>query len=82
MNSYYASDKTQWRNWLVENAAREKEVWLIYYKKHITKPSIVHEDAVRQALCFDWIDGVVKKLDEERGCDDLVLANWGADGRR
>ena len=66
MNSFYAKNRDQWRNWLTKNAASEKEIWLIYYKKHSRKPSISHEEAVKQALCFGWIDGIVKKLDEER----------------
>jgi uncharacterized protein YdeI (YjbR/CyaY-like superfamily) len=66
MNSFYAKDRDQWRKWLADNASHEKEVWLIYYKKHSRKPSISHEDAVRQAICYGWIDGVIKRLDAER----------------
>src|SRR5882724_10624153 len=66
MNSFYAKNRNQWRIWLTKNAARRKEVWLLYYKKHSRKPSISHEDAVKQAICFGWIDGIVKKLDEDR----------------
>ena len=35
-------------------------------KKHSRKPSISHEDAFRQAICYGWIDGVIKRLDPER----------------
>ncbi len=66
MKSYYAKDCNQWLNWLTKHAAREKEVWLIYYKKHSRKPSITHEDAVRAAICYGWIDGVIRRLDAER----------------
>ena len=67
MKSFYAAkDRNQWRTWLAENAASGKEIWLIYYKKNSRKPSISHEDAVKQAICFGWIDGLVKKLDTER----------------
>ena len=67
MNGYYhAKNRDQWRNWLTKNAASEKEVWLMYYKKDSRKPSISHEEAVKEAICFGWIDGIVKKLDEER----------------
>ena len=38
----------------------------MYYKKDSRKPSISHEEAVKEAICFGWIDGIVKKLDEER----------------
>jgi uncharacterized protein YdeI (YjbR/CyaY-like superfamily) len=66
MNTLYAKDRNQWRDWLTTNAASRKEIWLIYYKKDSRKSSIAHEDAVRQAICFGWIDGIVKKLDSER----------------
>lgn len=66
MNGYYAKNCSQWRNWLTKNAASRKEVWLICYKKDSRKSSISHEEAVKEAICFGWIDGVVKKLDQER----------------
>ncbi len=66
MKSFYAKDRNQWRNWLTENAASGKEAWLIYYKKHSRKSGITHEDAVRQAICFGWIDGLIKKIDGQR----------------
>src|SRR6476646_4922256 len=67
MNSYYPKNRNQWRNWLTKNAASGKEeVWLMYYKKDSRKSNISHEDAVKEAICFGWINGIVKKLDEER----------------
>jgi uncharacterized protein YdeI (YjbR/CyaY-like superfamily) len=66
MDSFHAKNREQWRNWLAEHASRKKEVWLVCYRKHSRKPSISHEDAVRQALCYGWIDGVIKHLDPER----------------
>jgi len=65
MNSY-AKNRNQWRHWLTKNAARRKEVWLICSKKDSPKSGISHEDAVKQAICFGWIDGIVKKLDQDR----------------
>jgi len=39
---------------------------LIYYKKHTGTSSIPYDDSVEEALCFGWIDSIIKKLDEER----------------
>jgi uncharacterized protein YdeI (YjbR/CyaY-like superfamily) len=39
---------------------------LIYYKKHAGVPSIPYEDSVEEALCFGWIDGIIKRIDDER----------------
>ncbi len=62
----YVTDREKWRAWLKKNHERQKEVWLIYYKKHSGKPRIPYDDAVEEALCFGWIDSTVRKLDEER----------------
>ena len=55
-----------WRSWLKENHATEKEIWLVFFKKHADKPSIPYEDAVEEALCFGWIDSIVRRIDDER----------------
>jgi uncharacterized protein YdeI (YjbR/CyaY-like superfamily) len=55
-----------WRTWLEENHATAKEAWLLHYKKHIGKPGLSLEEAVEEALCFGWIDGVLKPIDEEK----------------
>jgi len=62
----YVTDAKAWRNWLEEHYKTEKEIWLTYYKKATGKPRIPYNDAVEQALCFGWIDSIIKKLDEER----------------
>jgi uncharacterized protein YdeI (YjbR/CyaY-like superfamily) len=62
----YVTRREQWRAWLEKNYSTAKEVWLIYYKAHTGKPSIPYGDSVEEALCFGWIDGIIKKLDDER----------------
>lgn len=61
----FASDRKTWRAWLAKNHASESEVWLVYYKKHTGKPSVGYLDSVREALCFGWIDGLKKRIDDE-----------------
>jgi uncharacterized protein YdeI (YjbR/CyaY-like superfamily) len=58
-------DREAWRAWLLENHATEKEAWLIISKKRATGPGISYEDAVDEALCFGWIDGMMRSVDEE-----------------
>lgn len=65
-NTLYVKDRKTWRAWLSKNHARQKEIWLVFYKKHTGKPTIAYEDAVQEALCFGWIDSTVRKIDEER----------------
>lgn len=62
----YASDRQTWRRWLQENHLQVMGVWLIYYKVSSAKPSVKYSEAVKEALCFGWIDSKVKTLDEER----------------
>ena len=62
----YVTNRDDWRAWLKENHDTKKEVWLIYYKKHTGKPRIPYDDAVEEALCFGWIDSIIKKIDDER----------------
>ena len=62
----HVTDPLAWRRWLRQHHKKEKEIWLIYYKKHTGKPRIEYNDAVEQALCFGWIDSIVKSLDADR----------------
>lgn len=61
----YLTDRKDWREWLKKNYKIEKEIWLVYPRKATGKPRIEYNDAVEEALCFGWIDSIVKKLDEE-----------------
>lgn len=60
------TNRKAWRAWLAKNHAREKEIWLIYYKKHSGQPRIPYNDAVDEALCYGWIDSTVKRVDDDR----------------
>ena len=64
--SLYVTNPRDWRDWLKKHYKTEKEIWLVYPKKATGKPRIAYNDAVEEALCFGWIDSIVKKLDEER----------------
>lgn len=60
----YITNPKDWRNWLKKNYKSEKEIWLVYPKKETDKPGIQYNDAVEEALCFGWIDSIIKTLDE------------------
>lgn len=51
--------------WLKKNHSKETELWIGFYKKHTGKKSITYPEALDEALCFGWIDGVRKKQNEE-----------------
>lgn len=65
MKTGYFETDSSWENWLKENHSNENELWLVYYKKHTGKTGISYEDSVKTALCYGWIDGLVKRIDDE-----------------
>jgi uncharacterized protein YdeI (YjbR/CyaY-like superfamily) len=60
------ADRHQWRAWLEEHHTAESEAWLILFKKKHLDQGLRLEEAVEEALCFGWIDGVLQPLDERR----------------
>jgi uncharacterized protein YdeI (YjbR/CyaY-like superfamily) len=54
------------RKWLEQNHATAPELWVGYYKKNSGKPSITWPESVGEALCFGWIDGIRKSVDQVR----------------
>jgi len=71
----YVTNRREWRDWLKKHYKSEKEVWLVYYKKHTGRPRIPYNDAVEEALCFGWIDSTVKRIDEDRFAQRFSLRN-------
>jgi uncharacterized protein YdeI (YjbR/CyaY-like superfamily) len=61
-------------------------VWLVFFKRHTGVESIPLEEAVREALCFGWIDSLVKRLDDERYAIKVTprkpTSKWSAINRR
>ena len=55
-----------WRAWLAAHHATSAGVWLVFYKAHTTVRSISYLVSLDEALCFGWIDSLVKRLDDER----------------
>jgi uncharacterized protein YdeI (YjbR/CyaY-like superfamily) len=66
MNLLHPTTRESWRAWLAENHDREPEIWLVYSKRHTGLPRVEYDDAVEEALCFGWIDSIVRSLDEDR----------------
>jgi uncharacterized protein YdeI (YjbR/CyaY-like superfamily) len=62
----YVTNRDDFRKWLLPNHRVKKEIWLIQYKKATKKPSLNYVEAVEEAICFGWIDGLEKGMDSER----------------
>lgn len=64
MKKVYVKDRAEWRTWLAANHDKVNEIWLVFNKKETGLASIPYGEAVEEALCFGWIDSIIKKLDE------------------
>lgn len=61
----YFENREDWRKWLTDNFESKSEVWFVFPFKSSGKKSVTYNDAVEEALCFEWIDSTIKSLDEE-----------------
>jgi uncharacterized protein YdeI (YjbR/CyaY-like superfamily) len=57
--------QAEWENWLSKNYATSDSVWLRFFKKNSGVPTVVYAEALDEALCYGWIDGIVKKYDDK-----------------
>jgi uncharacterized protein YdeI (YjbR/CyaY-like superfamily) len=58
--------RAEWRRWLAKHHASSPGIWLVRHKQHAGVESMPYENLVCEALCFGWIDSLVKRLDEDR----------------
>ncbi len=61
----YFENREDWRRWLTDNFETKKGIWFVFPCKSSGKKGITYNDAVEEALCFEWIDSTVKSLDKE-----------------
>jgi uncharacterized protein YdeI (YjbR/CyaY-like superfamily) len=62
----HARTRQEWREWLHEHHRTVSEIWLVFDKQHTGRACIEYEDSIEEALCFGWVDSLVKRLDDER----------------
>ena len=79
MKQVYVKNRNEWRDWLRQYHDKSTGIWLVFYKKHTGKPTLAYDEAVEEALCFGWIDSIIKKIDDERYVRKLTPRN--ADSR-
>jgi uncharacterized protein YdeI (YjbR/CyaY-like superfamily) len=80
MRPRFFKSQAAFRAWLERHGATTKELWIGYYKKGSGKGGLVYRQALDEALCFGWIDGVVKRIDEhsymQRWTPRTRTSNW------
>ena len=78
--------RQEWRKWLKEHFDSASDIWLVFYKRHTGVASIGYNDAVEEALCFGWIDSLVRRLDEARYARKFTprkaASKWSTSNRR
>ena len=70
------------RRWFEKNHKKEKELWVGFYKVSTGKSTVTWSQSVDEVLCFGWIDGIRKSIDEESYCIRFTprkpTSNWSA----
>ena len=78
----FFANSAEFRKWLEENHRTETELVVGYYKVGTKKPSMSWSESVDEAICFGWIDGIRKSIDEESYCIRFTprnpKSNWSA----
>lgn len=64
MDTIFFKNAQELRKWFHEHHQTEREVWIGYYKKNSGKANFTWSESVDQALCYGWIDGIRKSIDE------------------
>jgi len=82
MKLFFFPAQKDLRKWFSKNHKKEKELFVGYYKVSSGKPSITWSQSVDEALCFGWIDGIRRSIDEESYCIRFTprnpKSNWSA----
>ena len=68
MTPVFFADQNEFRKWLEENHKTKTELVVGYYKVSTGRPTMSWSQSVDQALCFGWIDGIRRSIDEESYC--------------
>ena len=77
-DTFFAPHRDAWREWLAAHHGSAPFVWLLIHKKHVAEPSVSYDEAVEEALCWGWIDG----LDEPLGRAQLRGTLHAAEARQ
>jgi uncharacterized protein YdeI (YjbR/CyaY-like superfamily) len=58
--------RAAWRAWLEKHHRSATEIWLVFHKQHTATPCLDYEESIEEALCFGWVDSLVRRLDDDR----------------
>jgi len=76
----YFKNRKSLRNWLTKNFDKSSGIWIIFYKKHVDKKCIKYREALEEALCFGWVDSIIKRIDDDQYVRKFTprtnISNW------
>ncbi|MDD4033053.1 MAG: YdeI/OmpD-associated family protein [Bacteroidales bacterium] len=82
----FFKSRESFREWLGKNHATSGGIWMIYYKKQVNAEAITYKEALEEALCFGWIDSIIKKVDDEKYVRKFTprtnISNWSEVNKR
>jgi uncharacterized protein YdeI (YjbR/CyaY-like superfamily) len=80
LEQIYFDSRESFRIWLEENHKKSLGIWMIFNKKHLNTRCIKYNEALEEALCFGWIDSIIKKVDDEQYLRKFTprtnISNW------
>lgn len=86
MDAKFFRNAAAFRRWLEKHHDKEDELWIGFYKKGAARRGITYPEAVDESLCFGWIDGIRKAIDEERYANRFTprkpKSNWSDVNRK
>ncbi len=66
LEKIHFSTRESFRSWLVDNHDKSLGIWIIFYKKHVNIECVTYNEALEEALCFGWIDSLIKRIDNDK----------------
>ena len=82
MQTLEAENQQQWRSWLEKNHRTVSHIWLVFWRRHTGKPGVDYDSAVETAICFGWVDSLVKSIDKNcyarKFTPRQAKSNWSA----
>ena len=73
--------RPRWRAWLEMHHATSPGIWLVFHKRHTSAKTLSYGEAVEGALCFGWIDSILKRLEDDRYARKFAPPGPAACGR-
>ncbi len=66
LEKIHFSTRESFRSWLEANHNKNFGIWIIFYKKHVNIECVAYNEALEEALCFGWIDSLIKRIDNDQ----------------